>query len=157
MNEFHISPDGQRPRIDATNLTQWLATLNPLDRIAAADEARDDALELVGHLAKIRRAALAEAHTQGLEIDLSAQSIRDAIRPDRHLLQSALEILVRDGVSSTAPHQLAQGLAPRAPLNVVARRVLSGVQHLRSDQVSREEYELIMTAHRRAQQVLPSS
>jgi hypothetical protein len=147
----------ERPGVDATGLTRWLAELDPLERIAAADDARDEALALVGHFAEIRRAALAEAHAQGLDVALSAQSIRDAVRPDRHLLQSALEILTRPGVSSAAPHQLAQGLAPRAPLEAVARRVLAGVQHLHTEKISGAEHDLLMAAHRRARQILPGS
>jgi hypothetical protein len=145
----------ERPGIDAARLTEWLAGLDPLDRIAAAEGAGNEALALVGHFAEIRRAAVAEAHSQGADVSLSAQSIRDAVRPDRQLLQSALEILVRPGVSSAASHQLAQGLAPRAPLEAVARRVLAGVQHLHNGKVSGEEHDLIMAAHRRARQILP--
>jgi hypothetical protein len=156
----HEQPAGaghqDRPGIDASAVTRWLTGLDPLDRIAGADDARNEALRLVGHFAGIRRAALAEANAQGLDIPLSPQSIRDAIRPDRQLLQGALEILVRDGVSAAASYHLTQGLAPRAPLEAVARRVLDGVKHLHTSQVTDTEHELLMAAHQRAQQILPN-
>jgi hypothetical protein len=103
-----------RPGIDASSLTAWLAVLGQLARIAAAEDAGRDALDLVGHFAEIRRGAIAEAAARGLDVPLSGTSVRHAIRPDRELLQAALEILTRPGVSAAATRQLAQGLAPRA-------------------------------------------
>ena len=128
---------GERPGIDAESLIGWLAGLDPLTRMAAADIAREEALALVGRFAEIRRAAIAEADAQGLDVSLSGTSVRDAVRPDREMLQSALAILTRPGVSTAATRQLAQGLAPRARLDAVARRVLAGGTHLQDGRLRR--------------------
>lgn len=85
----------ERPGIDAARLTDGWPGSILLDRIAAAGEARNEASTLAGRFAEICRAALAEAHAQGVDVTLSTQSIRDAVRPDRQPLQSALEILAR--------------------------------------------------------------
>lgn len=150
MTEF-----SNRPEIDAASLTEWLAALPPLDRVAAADIAGKDALALVGRIAEIRRQAVAEAKAQGLDVPLSATAVRDAVRHDREMLQEVLEILTRPGVSSASAAQLAQGLALRAPLDAVARRVLLGVTCLQAGRVTEAEHEQIMAAARRARQILP--
>lgn len=111
---------------------------------------------LVGRFAEIRRAAIAEADAQGLDVSLSGTSVRDAVRPDREMLQSALEILTRPGVSAAPTRHLAQGLAPRARLDAVARRVLAGVTHLQDGVVSAAEHEQLMAAGRRSRQILRS-
>lgn len=153
MNNNDQTP---RPALDATGVTAWLQQLAPLHRVAAADAARDEALGLVGEFAEIRRQALAEAHAQGEDVELSSSAIREAIRPDRQLLQSALEVLTRDGVSAAKTGQLAAGLKPRAPLEAIARRVLMGLSHLAAGAVlTSEEHELVTTAGRRARQCLP--
>ena len=60
----------------------------------------------------------------------------------------------RPGVSSAATRQLAQGLAPRAPLDAVARRVLVGTTHLTGNDLSDGEHERLMSARDRAAQIL---
>ena len=153
---MHVNGPGL-PRIDADALTRHLAGLPPLERIAAADIAGKNARALVGEIAELRRAAVAEAAAQGLDVPLSGTSVRDAVRPDREALQSALAVLARPGVSSAATRQLAQGLAPRAPLDAVARRVLIGVSHLTGNSLNPGEYEMIMGARDRAGQILGTS
>lgn len=150
-----MTESGDRPAIDAASLTEWLAGLPPLERIPAADIAGKEARALVGRIAEIRREAVAEAKAQGMDVPLSDTAVRDAVRPDREMLQAALEILTRPGVSSASTAQLAQGMAPRAPLDAVVRRVLFGVTHLQPGSISGTEHEQIMSAVRRARQILP--
>ena len=60
------------------------------------------------------------------------------------------------GVSAAPTRHLAQGLAPRARLDAVARRVLAGVTHLQDGVVSAAEHEQLMAAGRRSRQILRS-
>lgn len=146
----------ERPGIDADALLQWLAGLPPLERVAAADAAGEDARALVGRIAAIRRGAITEAQAQGMDVPGSATAIRKAVRADRDLLRPALELLTRPGVSTASTTQLAQGLGPRAPLDAVARRVLFGTGRLQPGHLTRAEHETVMAAARRARQILGS-
>ncbi len=149
-----MSTDSATPSVDGAPVMQWLAGLDPVERIAAAEVAGEQARAVVGRLAAVRRRAIAEALAQGLDINVSPQVIRVAIREDRELLRAALELLRRDGVCETPPGGVRRGLAARAPLALAARGVLAGAAVADTGPLLADEIKVLERGRERAAQLL---
>jgi hypothetical protein len=142
------------PPIDATALLDWLAG-QPLDqRLAAADAAVDAARALVGKVAEARRAVLVVLIAADADVDLSSETQRKALAPDRALLREALILMLGQDVSTARVDFLSQGLKERARIDVMARRVLGGAKALSPSALRPEEVKLIRSAERRAVEIL---
>ena len=85
---------------------------------------------------------MAEAYARNLELPLSPQVVRAATAPDRRLLRSALEVMVRAGVGADGDRHVAGGMGQRVHLGRAARAVLYGVRDFDPEGVSAEDLAL---------------
>ncbi|MFF3558250.1 hypothetical protein ACFYXL_33105 [Streptomyces tsukubensis] len=173
--------DGQRrtvPSEHADDYTQglrteralaWLTAVpDPIDRVRSADALAEHARSVQGDIGRVRRQAIYEAtlrpgHTGesvAAELGISAKAVSAAVSAsrsqDRQLFRSALEILMRPGVSDVPADQLAPGLRARDVL-VQARILLRGHGSCNPGAVNDDEYAVLEQAEDRARRILRSA
>lgn len=137
---------------------------DPIARVRAANDLADQARGVQSDISQIRRRAIYEAtlrpgHTGesvAAQLQVSPKAVSAAVSEfrakDRRLFQSTLELLMREGVTTTSPDQLAPGLRARDVL-VQARLLLLGYAAYHPGEVDENEFELIETAVKRAQEI----
>ncbi|MQT02755.1 hypothetical protein FF041_21935 [Streptomyces jumonjinensis] len=147
----------------------WLVAIpDPIDRVRSADALAEHARSVQGDIGRVRRQAIYEAtlrpgHTGesvAAELGISAKAVSAAVSAsrsqDRQLFRSALEILMRPGVSDVPADQLAPGLRARDVL-VQARVLLRGCGSYNAETINDDEYAVLEQSEDRARRIQRSA
>lgn len=145
-------------------LARLEAIPDPIARAHAARHLADQAREVQGDIARIRRQAIYEAtlrpgHTGesvAAELQVTPKAVSNAVSEfraqDRQLFHTALKILMKNGVTTIPAERLTPGLRARDVL-VQARLVLLGLENYDPREVTNEEFGQLEDAGQRARKI----